>query len=284
MCRIYWRDVIVLMAVATTTGCVAQAQQPTNAPLVTEGQAAINLRFVDDILRTYQKPSQVAVILEQAIKQGYLFYLSAVNYGEEWKLLFNDGFNDTDVEVITHDLRVLLEEVEFFTQWMIRDGEDLVFPWVNYTSRDLIDQYVFNYTFGAGEMFEIIGQTTFRTYKIVEEATRDVERWIKNWLDVANGGTFSFSYVSSMFRDLRTWTELALEDVRIASLKLDQVFEVWGLGWSTNTILKNSIEWAVLVVDMIDELIEFVNLAFAAVLEPIIGLIQSGQPEDIADI
>ena len=110
--------------------------------------------------------------MEQAIKQGYLFYLSAVNYGEEWKLLFNDGFNDTDVEVITHDLRVLLEEVEFFTQWMIRDGEDLVFPWVNYTSRDLIDQYVFNYTFGAGEMFEIIGQTTFRTYKIVEEATR----------------------------------------------------------------------------------------------------------------
>lgn len=62
------------------------------------------------------------------------------------------------------------------------------------------------------------------------------------------------------------------------------MFEVWGLGWSTNTILKNSIEWAVLVVDMIDELIEFVNLAFAAVLEPIIGLIQSGQPEDIADI
>ena len=43
-------------------------------------------------------------------------------------------------------------------------------------------------------------------------------------------------------------------------------------------------EWAVLVVDMIDELIEFINLAFAAVLEPIIGLIASGSPDAIADI
>jgi len=171
MCRLYWRDVILLMAVATTSGCVAQGQRATSTP-ITKGQAALELEFVDNILRTYQKPSQVAIILEQAIKQGYLFYLSAANYGEEWKLLFDDGFNDTDVEVIAHDLRVLLEEVEFFTQWMIRDGEDLVHPWVNFTSRDMVDQYIFNYTFGAGEMFEIIGQTTFRTYKIVEEATR----------------------------------------------------------------------------------------------------------------
>jgi len=110
--------------------------------------------------------------LEQSIKQGYLFYLSAVNYGEEWKLLFEDGFNDTDVEVVSHDLRVLLEEVEFFTQWLIRDGEDLVHPWINFTSRDMVDEFVFNYTFGAGEMIEIMGQTTFRTYKIVEEAYR----------------------------------------------------------------------------------------------------------------
>ena len=72
--------------------------------------------------------------------------------------------------VITHDLRVLLEELEFFTQWMIRDGEDLVFPWVNYTSREMIDQYVFNYTFAAGEIIELSGQTAFRTYRIIEEA------------------------------------------------------------------------------------------------------------------
>ena len=72
--------------------------------------------------------------------------------------------------VITHDLRVLLEELEFFTQWLIRDGEDLVFPWVNYTSREMIDQYVFNYTFAAGEIIELSGQTAFRTYRIVEEA------------------------------------------------------------------------------------------------------------------
>ena len=98
--------------------------------------------------------------------------MSSINYGEEWKGLFDDGFNDTDVEVITHDIRVLLEELEFFTQWMIRDGEDLVHPWINFTSRDLIDAKIFNYTFGAGEMIEIIGQTTFRTYKILEEAAR----------------------------------------------------------------------------------------------------------------
>jgi len=275
----------VALFIAITSGCVAQAQRGTTAsPATTEGQAARNLRFVDDILRTYQKPSQVAIILEQAIKQGYLFYLSSINYGEEWKGLFDDGFNDTDVEVITHDIRVLLEELEFFTQWMIRDGEDLVHPWINFTSRDLIDDKIFNYTFGAGEMIEIIGQTTFRTYKILEEAARDVTRWIANWTSLNNGGTFSFSFVSSMFRDLRTWMELLLEDVRIASLKLDQVFSVWGLGWSTNAILKASMEWIVLVVDLIDEMVEFVNLAFAAVLEPIIGLIQAGNPEDIINI
>jgi len=77
---------------------------------------------------------------------------------------------------------------------------------------------------------------------------------------------------------------LLSRDVRIASLKLDQVFEVWGLGWSTNVILKNSMEWAVMVVDLLDEMIEFINLAFAAVLEPIIDLIQSGTPDAIADI
>ena len=73
--------------------------------------------------------------------------------------------------VIAHDLRVLLEELEFFAQWLIRDGEDLVYPWVNYTSREMIDQYVFNYTFAAGEIIELSGQTAFRTYRIVEEAT-----------------------------------------------------------------------------------------------------------------
>ena len=34
----------------------------------------------------------------------------------------------------------------------------------------VMDSYVFNYTFAAGEIIEITGQTTFRTYKIVEEA------------------------------------------------------------------------------------------------------------------
>ena len=53
---------------------------------------------------------------------------------------------------------------------MVRDAEDLVHPWVNYTSREVMDSYVFNYTFAAGEIIEITGQTTFRTYKIVEEA------------------------------------------------------------------------------------------------------------------
>ena len=65
-------------------------------------------------------------------------------------------------------------------------------------------------------------------------------------------------------------------DFRIASLKLNQVFDVWGLGWNTTFILNGSLEWLVLTVDLIDELVEFVNLAFAAVLEPIIGIIQSG--------
>ena len=58
--------------------------------------------------------------------------------------------------------------------------------------------------------------------------------------------------------------------------KLNQVFDVWGLGWNTTFILNGSLEWLVLTVDLIDELVEFVNLAFAAVLEPIIGIIQSG--------
>jgi len=278
----------VTLAIVISDRGVAQAQRGTTTQATTTeslGKAARNLIFVDDILRTYQKPSQVAIILEQSIKQSYLFYLSALNYGEEWKLLFDDGyFNDTDIEVITHDLRVLLEELEFFAQWMIRDAEDLVHPWVNWTSRDLVDQYIFNFTFGAGELIEITGQTTFRTYKIVEEAARDVERWIASWSDVANGGTFTFSYVSSMFRDVRTWMELLLEDLRICSLKLEQVFAVWGIDWSTNYILKQSMEWVVLVIDLIDEMVEFVNLAFAAVLEPIIGLIQAGNPDQIVNI
>ena len=37
----------------------------------------------------------------------------------------------------------------------------------------------------------------------------------------------------------------------------------------------------VLVIDWIDETVEFVNLAFAAVLEPIIGAILNGQDLDI---
>ncbi|CBY42358.1 unnamed protein product, partial [Oikopleura dioica] len=171
--------------------------KPATTPSTTTIAAARNLKLVDDILRTYQKPSQVAIIIEQSVKQGYLFYLSAENYGEEWKALFDDGFNDTDIEVITHDLRVLLEELEFFAQWMIRDGEDLVHPWVNYTSRELIDAKLFNYTFGAGELIEIVGQTSFRTIKIFEEATLDVNRWIRNWEGVRQGNTtFTFSFVS----------------------------------------------------------------------------------------
>ena len=73
-------------------------------------------------------------------------------------------------------------------------------------------------------------------------------------------------------------------DLRICSLKLEQVFAVWGIDWSTNYILKQSMEWVVLVIDLIDEMVEFVNLAFAAVLEPIIGLIQAGNPDQIVNI
>ena len=37
----------------------------------------------------------------------------------------------------------------------------------------------------------------------------------------------------------------------------------------------------VLVIDFIDEIVEFFNLAFAAVLEPIIGAILNGQTIDL---
>jgi hypothetical protein len=165
---------------------------------------------------------------------------------------------------------------------MVRDAEDLVHPWVNYTSREVMDSYVFNYTFAAGEIIEITGQTTFRTYKIVEEAYYDVSTWIRNWQSVQEDPrNFTFSYVSRMFRDVRTWTELILEDVRICLLKLNQVFVPFNLGWDTTVILQNSLEWGVLVIDFIDEIIEFFNLAFAAVLEPIIGAIQNGQTIDL---
>jgi len=282
ICTLFLRKFFKIMA---TRGLLALILQLTAVSAQGPNQnstAAKQLIFVDDIVRMYNKPSQVAIILEQSIKQGYLFYLSADQYGKEWKELFNDGFNDTDIEVITHDLRVLLEELEFFTQWLIRDGEDLVFPWVNYTSREMIDQYVFNYTFAAGEIIELSGQTAFRTYRIVEEAYIDVNAWIRNWQEVqAEPANFTFSYVSRMFRDVRTWSELALEDVRLASLKLNQVMVPFGVTWDTTVILENSMEWLVLVIDWIDEMVEFINLAFAAVLEPIIGAILNGQSIDL---
>ena len=65
---------------------------------------------------------------------------------------------------------MILEEIEFISEWMVRDVEDLVYPWVNYTARDVIDNYIFNYTFAAGELIEIGGQTFFRSYKLIEEA------------------------------------------------------------------------------------------------------------------
>ena len=128
-------------------------------------QNEINFIFLNRI----QKKS-FQFLISFKLDTGYLFYISADQYYGEWVELFADGYNDTDIEVITHDLRVLLEELEFFAQWMVRDAEDLVHPWVNYTSREVMDSYVFNYTFAAGEIIEITGQTTFRTYKIVEEA------------------------------------------------------------------------------------------------------------------
>ena len=58
--RFYWRDYILLIALTTTTkGCVAQAQTTANPNTTPESAASRNLKFVDDILRTYQKPSQV---------------------------------------------------------------------------------------------------------------------------------------------------------------------------------------------------------------------------------
>ena len=52
------------------------------------------------------------------------------------------------------------------------------------------------------------------------------------------------------------------------------------LYFPTFRTLKFSIS-VVLVIDWIDETVEFVNLAFAAVLEPIIGAILNGQDIDI---
>jgi len=73
----------------------------------------------------------------------------------------------------------------------------------------------------------------------------------------------------------------ANRDVRLCSLKLHQVLAPFGVTWDTTIILENSMEWLVLVVDWIDEMVEFINLAFAAVLEPIIGAILNGQDIDI---
>lgn len=96
---------------------------------------------------------------------------------------------------------------------------------------------------------------------------------------------FFKNFISIMKIRFKLFTsKFHFRDLRICSLKLEQVFAVWGIDWSTNYILKQSMEWVVLVIDLIDEMVEFVNLAFAAVLEPIIGLIQAGNPDQIVNI
>ena len=89
-------------------------------------------------------------------------------------------------------------------EWFVRDWEDILFPWVNFLSRVLLDTYVYPYTLSAAEFIGLTGDTLFRLTDILEIAASNVLTWIENFTQKP----FKFAFVSRITRNVRNWFEL----------------------------------------------------------------------------
>lgn len=102
----------------------------------------------------------------------------------------------------------MVHDLEGIIEWFVRDWEDLLYPWVPYRSRLLLDSYVFPYTFLIAGFIDLIGEELFRLTDILLETKRNVLSWMKNFEEIGGFKDFEFNFITQITRNLRNWLEL----------------------------------------------------------------------------
>ena len=110
--------------------------------------------------------------------------------------------------MVSSDVKFLVSELESMAEWFVRDWEDLLFPWIPFSSRLLLDFYVFPYTLAISAFIDLIGEELFRFTDVLLEAKRNVLSWLNNFRQIQSFSDFEFYFITQITRNVRNWLEL----------------------------------------------------------------------------
>lgn len=140
----------------------------------------------DDQLRgILLKPPQIIIFLQQLVLKPFRFYrlrftspIISVCYirnlsdqiVSKW-VTFN-AFTTDAVAIIRADLIVMLNQLESMMEWFTRDWEDLLYPWVPFSTRYELDSKVYPYTLVIQQAIVLLGDIVLECYLLYAESKK----------------------------------------------------------------------------------------------------------------
>ena len=86
----------------------------------------------------------------------------------KWKSF--DTFSTDYVTIIRSDLIVILNQIEGIIEWFVRDWEDLLFPWILFSTRYELDSKVYPYTLCIQQLISLTADVIIEGFLIFTKA------------------------------------------------------------------------------------------------------------------
>ena len=97
---------------------------------------------------------------------------------------------------------------------------------------------------------------------------KDVLEWIDNF----TVKSFKFEFIPQMMRNLRDWLEMLQRTTRQSLMKIEQYLIFWQIKIPWSDWSSISFDYAIIAVDLVDEILEFVNMVVVTLFFPFIPL------------
>ena len=82
----------------------------------------------------------------------------------KWKSF--EEFSTDYVTIIRSDLIVILNQIEGIIEWFARDWEDLLFPWIPFSTRYELDSKVYPYTLCIQQLINLAADLVIEGFLI----------------------------------------------------------------------------------------------------------------------
>ena len=99
---------------------------------------------------------------------GYIVSAFSESFVAKWKRF--DKFSTDCVTIIRSDLIVILNQIEGIIEWFVRDWEDLLFPWIPFSTRYELDSKVYPYTLCIQQLISLTADVIIEAFLIFTKA------------------------------------------------------------------------------------------------------------------